>query len=147
MSACSKAVSLTFDSHVKCNLHHAFTDYKWIQPHQNWNQQMATCPTVKKLDKVPETGHQNCLLIVTYHFWFLLKWNSGHLPVPLGMWNNGGKHCSVVNASTVGNNGYVLVQAPALWLDRMTIMIMRMDKLFSNCCEIHQIMPTHSRCR
>jgi hypothetical protein len=54
---------------------------------------MATCPTVKKLDKVPETGHQNCLLIiVTYHFWFLLKWHSGHLlvpvvrlPVPLGM--------------------------------------------------------------
>jgi hypothetical protein len=53
---------------------------------------MATCPTVKKLDKVQETGHQNCLLIVTYHFWFLLKWNSSHLlvpvvhlPVPLGM--------------------------------------------------------------
>jgi hypothetical protein len=49
---------------------------------------------VKKLDKVPETGHQNCLLIVTYHFWFLLKWNSGHLlvpvvhlPVPGSTWN------------------------------------------------------------
>jgi hypothetical protein len=82
---------------------------------------MATCPTVKKLDKVPETGHQNCLLIITYHFWFLLKLNSGHLPVPvvrlpvpLGMSNNGGKHCSVVNGSTVGNSGYVLVQAPGI---------------------------------
>jgi hypothetical protein len=59
------------------------------------------------------------------------------LLVPLGMWNNGGKHCSVVNGSTVGNSGYVLVQAPGIWLDRMTIMIMRMDKLFSNFWEIH----------
>ncbi len=84
------------------------------------------------------------LFTITYHFWFLLKWHSGHLLVPvvrllvpLGMWNNGGKHCSVVNGSTVGNSGYVLVQAPGIWLDRMTIMIMRMDKLFSNFWEIH----------
>jgi hypothetical protein len=99
---------------------------------------MVTCPTVKKLNKVPETWHQNCLLIIRYHFCFRLKWHSGHLlvpvvrlPVPLGMWNNSGKHCSVVNGSTVGNSTYVREHAPALWLDRMTIMLMRMDKLFS----------------
>jgi hypothetical protein len=66
--------------------------------------------------------------------------------------NNRREHCSVVNGSSVGNSGDVLEQAPVLWSASMTIMMMRMDKLFSNFWELqhtaavdkdHSALPIH----
>jgi hypothetical protein len=48
--------------------------------------------------------NQNCLMIVRYYFQFLIRWDSGLLPVPLvalllplEMQISRGEHCSVVN--------------------------------------------------
>jgi hypothetical protein len=96
-------VSPTFDSHVKCVLHHAFT-----------LQMNLTTPNVEPADRClsnwgkasqsASNTHQNCLLIFRYYFQFLIRWDSGLLPVPhvalllpLGMQINRGEHCSVVN--------------------------------------------------
>jgi len=75
-------VSPTFDSHVKCVLHHAFT-----------LQMNLTTPNVEPADdclshwgrasQIASNTKQNCLLIVRYYFQFLIRWDSGLLRVPL----------------------------------------------------------------
>ncbi len=121
-------VSPTFDSHVKCVLHHAFT-----------LQMNLTTPNVEPVDgclshwgKASQNAsntHQNCLLIVSYYFQFLIRWDSGLLPtplvallLPLGMQINCGEHCSVMNpqwGTLVGEYMYrkrAWIQAlPVIW--------------------------------